>query len=359
MKKLDLYIIKKFLGTFFFSILLLIVVVIIFDLSEKIDDFIDNHAPLNAVIFDYYLNFIPYFVNLFLHLFTFIAVIFFTSKMAADTEIVAILSSGISFKRLLFPYLISALVLVIMSFYLSNFLIPKTNKILVAFEKTYIKNKQKKSEINIHIQTEPGTYVYVESFNNIRKTGNKFSYEKINEKKQLYYKLTSNRILWDSVSNKWILKDYFIRTIDSLDEKIYRGKKLDTIFKFKPKDFSTAKIDVKTLSYFELKDFIKEEKIKGSKNITEYLVLKNKRIADPFSIFIFTLIGVALSCRKTRGGTGMHIGIGIGLAFSFIFFMQVSTVFATMGSLSPLIAVWIPNIIFGVISAYFLNNAPK
>lgn len=358
LKKIDIYIIKKFLGTFFFAISLLIVIVIIFDISEKIDDFIEKEAPLTDIIFSYYMNFIPYFINLFSYLFTFIAVIFFTSKMAADSEIVAILGSGVSFWRFLRPYLIAATVLGLMSFYLANFLIPRTNKTMMIFEKTYLKNPYRNRDYNMHMQIKPGTFVYLESYNNETNTGFKFSLEKFQSNK-LVYKLNSNRILWDSVSGLWKIKDYYIRTFDGMDETLRKGKELDTLINLDPREFTFILEDLKTLNYFELRAFIEKEKLKGSEKVKEYEVDKQKRIAFPFATIILTMIGVSLSSRKVRGGIGMHLGLGIALTFGFILFQQISTVFATHGDLNPALAVWLPNIIFGVLALFLLRIAPK
>ncbi len=359
MKKLDIYIIKKFLGTFFLSIALLILIVIVFDISEKIDDFIEREAPIRAIIFDYYLNFIPYFANLFSYLFTFIAVVYFTSKMSSHNEITPILISGISFKRFLLPYILTSVFLAALSFYLSNFLIPHTNKALISFEKIYIKNPIINKDRNIHMQINPGTFVYVQSYNTFKKLGYKFALEKTDKTKGLYYKLTSDYIKWDSTSGKWKLKNYFIRTIEGLNEKITRGKQMSIALNLHPSDFLTNIENIKTMNYSQLRKFIKKEKMKGSKNVIEYEVEKHKRIADPFSTIILTLIAVSLSSRKLRGGIGLHLAIGITIAFAFLLFMQVSKVYATCGNLSPFIAVWTPNILFGLISIFLLKVAPK
>ena len=358
MKKIDIYIIKKFLGTFFFAISLLIVIVVVFDISEKIDDFIEKEAPLKKILFSYYLNFIPYFINLFSYLFTFIAVIFFTSKMASDSEIIAILSSGISFRRFLVPYIISAIILGLMSFYLANFLIPRTNQKMMAFEKIYIKNPRRNRDINIHMQTSPGTFIYLESYNNVTDVGNKFSLEDF-ENNKLVYKLSSEQIIWDSISGKWRIKNYTIRMLDGFDEKIIKGKEMDTLLNLHPREFTLIIDDIKTMNFSELRAFIEKERLKGTKNIKDYEVEKHKRIAFPFATIVLTLIGVSLSSRKSRGGIGMHLGLGIGITFSFIFFLQVSTVFATRGNLSPGLSVWIPNIIFSILALFLLKIAPK
>ncbi len=359
MKIIDIYIIKKFLGTFFFSIALLSVIIIVFDLSEKIDDFLEKQATLKGIVFDYYLNFIPFFVNMFSYLFTFIAVIFFTSKMAQNTEVIAILSSGISFRRFLYPYMLSAGFLAILSFYMSNFMIPHTNKVMWEFEKTFIKDPIKNENMNIHMQISPGEFVYVESYNSFTATGQKFSLEKFTPEGTLVYKLNSDRIAWDSVSGRWSIRNYYFRKITGDKEFISKGLQMDTLINLRPEEFTLVADDIKTMNYFELNEFIKKEELKGSPNIPKYLLEKYKRYAFPFATIILTLIGVSLSSRKVRGGIGMHLGIGIGLTFTYILFMQVSNVFATFGNVSPLLATWIPNIIFGVLSIFMIRMAPK
>ncbi|MFC2100533.1 LptF/LptG family permease [Bacteroidota bacterium] len=359
MKKVDLYIIKKFLGTFFYAISLIILIVVVFDISEKIDDFIEKQAPLKEIFLVYYLNFIPNFVNLFSPLFTFIAVIYFTSRMAANTEIVAILSSGISFRRMLLPYLISSFILAIMSFYLANFVIPHANEVRRTFKNMYIESTVGSYDRNIHIQISPKKYVFLESYNKTTQIGHRFSYEIFNKKNELIYKINSQFIKWDSISNRWIAEDYFIRNIDGMDENIKRGKKLFIKFKLKPEDFIISKENWETMSYRQIREYINVLKLKGSNELKFYEVEKHKRVSFPCATIVLTLIGVSLSSRKMRGGTGMHLGLGILISFTFILFMQISTVFATMGNLSPLIAVWIPNIIFTILGIFLLRIAPK
>lgn len=358
MKIIDYYIIKKFLGTFFYAISLLIVIVIIFDVSENIDEFIEKKAPLNVIIFDYYLNFIPYFVNLFSYLFTFISVIYFTSRMAANSEIVAILSSGVSYYRMLRPYFISALLLALMSFYLSNFLIPRTNQKRRVFKDLYIENLDVDKDQNIHLQINPGTFVYMESYNRKNHNGYRFTLEKF-KGNQLVYKMNSDRITWDSTDSKWIIENYTIREIDSLKETLKHGKEMDTTLNLAPSDLVILKENFEEMNYFELRDYIRKEKLKGSENVAFYEVEKYSRISSPFATLVLTLIGVSLSSRKIRGGIGMHLGLGILITFSFILFMRISTVFATFGDLSPQVAVWIPNIIFGLLGIILLRAAPK
>ncbi|MCW3072425.1 MAG: hypothetical protein JWO44_2315 [Bacteroidetes bacterium] len=359
LKLIDRYIIGKFLGTFIFSMLLIILIVVVFDISEKIEDFVGKSAPLKAIVVDYYFNFIPYFVNLFSPLFTFIAVIFFTSRMASRTEIVAILSSGISYRRLLFPYMLSATVIAISSLYLNNFVIPHATKKRTSFENKYIRNEYHNMDRNIHKQIAPGSYIYLQNYNTEENTGYKFSIEKFS-KGQLYYKLMAENIKWDSIKKQWSVNDYYIRYINGMNEYIRKGKKMDTLLLFTPDEFGRKDNTIETMDYYELDKYIESERLKGSDNIELILLEKYRRVAFPFATFILTLIGVSIASRKVRGGIGMHIGLGIGISFTFIMFMQITTTFAAGGvGLSPLLAVWIPNIIFSFLAWYLLRVAQK
>ena len=358
MKKLDLYIIRKFLGTFFYAIALLAVIIIIFDISEKIDDFLEKKPPLSAIIFQYYANFIPYFINLFSALFTFIAVIFFTSKLAANTEIIAILNSGVSFKRLLRPYMLSALFLALLSFGLTNFVIPKTSKNMQNFQKTYLKSQKNNNETNIHMQISPKVFAYVETFDAKSQKGFRFSLEKFNDS-TMTEKLTSDNIQWDSISGMWKLENWSKRIIKDKGEILTRGATMDTLLNMTPGDFTIDVEDAMYMDYRELRDFIEMEKLRGSSNLLQFQIEKHKRIAFPFATIVLTLIGVSLSSRKVRGGIGFNLGVGITICFAFILFMQVTTVFATFGNLPPVIAVWIPNFLFGILALWLIRIAPK
>lgn len=358
MKKIDIYIIKKFLGTFFLAISLIIIIVIIFDISENIDDLIQSEAPLKEIIFDYYLNFIPYFVNLFSPLFTFIAVIFFTSKMASHSEIVAILSSGVSFGRMLRPYMITAFFLTVMSFYLANFLIPYTNINLLNFKYTYIKNKYYNDDQNIHMQIAPGSFIYVESYNVDENKGTRFTIEHFNNG-VLYYKMSANSIVWDSIKQKWTINNYSIHLINGLEEKLISGVKKDTSINLSPDDFHRKLDNLDVMNFSQLRKFIRDEQLKGSENIRFYEVEKHKRIAFPFATFILTLIAVSVSSRKLRGGIGIHIAFGMALTFTYIMFMRITETFATYGNLPPFVATWLPNLVFTVIALYLIKKAPK
>ncbi|MGI8891916.1 MAG: LptF/LptG family permease [Bacteroidia bacterium] len=358
MKIIDLYIIKKFLGTFIFTIILICLVAVIFDISEKIDDFIEKKAPFNEIVFDYYLNFIPYFANLFSPLFVFIAVIYFTSRMAANTEIIAILNSGISFRRLLLPYFISAFIIAAGTYYLAGYVIPRANVVRLNFENIYIKNPFVYKARNIHQQVKQGEFVYFESFNNFDNIGYLFSYEKY-DGDELYYKLLSDRIRWDSTANQWIVENYFIRHIDGMNERIETGIQMEGDYNFTPDEFSRRMNYIEAMDNDQLSDYIEQEQLRGSANLVYFQVEKHKRQSTPFAAFVLTLIGVALSSRKVRGGIGKQLGIGIGISFTFILFQQISTTFATNGSLPPIIAVWIPNIVVTVLGLYLLRIAPK
>ena len=355
--KLDRYILKKFLGTFVVSILLIILIVIVFDISEKIEDFLQPDITLHEIIFDYYLNFVPYFVNLFSHLFVFISVIFFTSRLAARTEIVAILSSGISFQRFLRPYLIGAAIISFTSVFLNTYLIPVANKTRLEFMNKYI-DKYVFNGRDIHRQVAPGVFIYMESFNNSDNSGSRFTLEKL-QNHELVYKLSAREIRWDSIRSRWSIIDYNGRIIDGKKETLFKGTRIDTVLNLNPKDFSRAENRMESMTTSELNAFIENEKMKGSDNVQFYEIEKYKRIAFPFATFILTLIGVAVSSRKVRGGIGRHLGFGIALSFIFIFFMQLFISYAQSGVMPAYIAVWVPNAIFIVVAIYLLKRAPK
>jgi len=359
-KRIDRYIIKKFLGTYFFSIMLIISIAIVFDVAEKLDEFIEREAPLSEIVFDYYMNFIPYFANLFSSLFTFIAVIFFTSKMAYNTEIIAVLSSGVSFKRLMYPYFISAFVIAAFSWLLMSYVIPPATKTMLDFKYTYIDPIHSNTRgHNVHRQIEPGVFIYMRTFNVRNNTGTKFSMEKF-EDGELRSKLMSDYIKWDTTQNKWQINRYYIRHIaPDGSERIESGRRIDTMLNMKPEDFDRYEEFVETMNNVQLDDFIEEQKMQGADNINELLIQKYSRLSYPFATFILTLIGVSLSSRKIRGGIGMHIGLGLLLSFSYILFMRFATMFAITGSVEPLVAVWIPNVIFAFIALYIYRLAPK
>ncbi len=359
LKTIDLYIIRKFLSTYFGAIALIILIAVVFDFSEKIDDFLENNAPFKNVIFDYYMNFIPYFAVLFAPLFTFIAVIFFTSRMAYNTEVIAILCSGVSFPRLLRPYFISATIIMSFNLLLGNYVIPKANHKRFLFEESYYYSGPKGfSDRDVHKQIEPGIYVYLESFNTHSNYGRRFSIEKFEDGK-LVSKLLSQEIRWDSTKNKWQIRNYYIRDYIAGKQVITHGTIHDTTLNLHPKEFRMRDNIVEAMTLEQLNEFIANQKMQGSANVNALLVEKNKRFSFPFSTYILTIIGVSVSSRKVKGGIGMHIGIGLLVSFSYILFLQFSAQYAISGALPPVVAVWLPNFIF-IFVAYFLYKlAPK
>lgn len=358
MKKIDLYIIRKFLGTFFYSIVLILMIVIVFDISERMEDFIDKKPSLGEIVFDYYFNFVPYFANLFSPLFVFIAVIYFTSRMAYRTEIIAILGSGVSFPRFLFPYMVGATVITALSLTLNHFVIPNANKVRLEFEEKFLRNPYENKDRNIHREIAPDEYVYFYSYNSIYNTGSQFAFEKITEGERHYY-IKADFIKWDTVKQKWTLQNYFERRIDGLKESIRTGAELDTIFPFTTADFGKRDNRVEAMATPALSEFIEQERKKGAYRIPMYEVEKYRRTSFPFATFVLTLIGASIASRKVRGGIGWHIGLGLMIAFSYILFMQVSNTFATHGGLSASIAVWIPNILYAFLALFMLRIAPK
>ena len=358
-RKLDVYIVKKFITTFFVALLLIIGIVIIFDISEKIDDFVSKEAPLRAIVFDYYVNFVPYFMNMFSPLFVFITVIFFTSKMAADTEIVAILSCGISFHRMMVPYIFSATLIAIFSLCLNLFIIPDANKTRLEFENQYIKQRFKGVGRNVHYQIAPGEYVFAESFSSWNSTAYRFTLEKI-EDDRLVSKISAESAVYDTTTGAWRLKKYFIREYnDDLTDRVRSGKQIDTIIPLTVKDFYLTENTVETLNYRELNELIEIQQMRGDANVKFALIEKNTRFALPFSAFILTIMGVALSSKKRRGGIGWNIGIGIALAFTYILFLRFSQMFVHTGALPPAIALWLPNVVFAIIAVFLYRIAPK
>lgn len=356
---IDIYIIRKFLGTFFFAIAMLMFITIIFDLSEKLDEFMENQAPVKAIIFDYFLNFIPYFAALIAPLFTFIAVIFFTSRMAYNTEIIAILSSGVSFNRLLLPYFIASSFIVALNIYMNNQVIPHSNEERFLFEdKYYHAGSASFKERNVHKQIEPGVYIYLESYSTANDFGRKFSIEKFEEGK-LVSKLISSDIRWDSTIHKWTIRNYMIRSWDEGKMTVTTGKTIDTTLNLDPEEFRMRENAIEAMDKKTLNKFIDTQKLQGATNINTFLVEKYRRTAVPFSTFILSLIGVSVSSRKVRGGIGMHIAIGLLLSTSYILFMKFSSEFAITGSLSPLVASWLPNFVYAIIAWVLYKLAPK
>lgn len=358
LKRIDLYIIRQFLGTFVFAMSGIILIVVVFDVNEKIDKFMAPEVTLKEIIFDYYMNFIPYFLSMFASLFTFIAVIFFTSKLADRSEIIAMLSTGMSFDRMMRPYAISAGIIALTMFTLSAYIIPPANEKRLDFEYNYIKrNKKVDYAGNVQLEVEPGIFAYFDRYYNSSRMGHNFSLERF-EGKTLVSRLTANSIKYDSLYN-WTIIDYIIRDFDGMYGHITTGTRRDTTLRFAPADFLISENDCETMTSHELAQYIERQKKRGIGNIQTFEIEYHKRFANAFSSFILTAIGVSLSSYKKKGGMGLNIGIGLGLIFSYILFMTVTSSFAVSGLVSPMIASWIPNIIYTFIAIYLYHKAPR
>lgn len=357
LKHLDWYIIKKYLGTFALSIVLIISISVIFDFTEKVDDFMENNAPVEAIIFDYYLNFIPFFTNMFTPLFAFISVIFFTSKLANNSEIIAMLAGGMSFRRLMHPYMISAGLIALFSFVLMSFVIPPANRVRLEFEDQYVSKFKSEVARNVQLEIEPGIIAYFGRYEEARATGRNFSLEKF-DGKMLVSRLTAQEIVMDSLYH-WTVKDYLIRDFDGMYERMRKGEQLDTVIHMDPADFFITAKEAAQMSTPQLRQYIDKRKERGLGNTQAFEDEYHKRYSTPLSALILTLIGVSLSSRKVCGGMGVNIGIGITLSALYILFTTFSSQLSIAGSMNPLLAVWLPNLLFLAIGLYLYYKAPK
>ncbi len=353
---LDKYIIRKFLGTYVFAIILLLAIVVMFDINEKLDSFIK--APLKATIFDYFLNFLPYFANQFSPLFTFIAVIFFTSKLAGNSEIIAMLSTGMSFRRLLRPYLVSAAIIAVATFVLSAYIIPPANVKRIEYTNNYVKNKRVDYGSNIMLMVSPGQIAYMNRYDNFTKTGHRFSLETFDEEKRLKSRLTAQTIKWDTLYS-WQVRNYVKRDFRDDREYITKGMELDTTIAFEPRDFLISTVDHEKMTSAELGEYIRRQKQRGVANIKSFEVEQQRRIAMTAAAFILTIIGMTLSVKKVKGGMGLNIGIGLVLSFSYILFMTITQTFALSGLTSAFVAMWIPNFVYILIAIYLYRRASQ
>lgn len=360
MNIIDRYIIKKYLTTFLFTVGIFIVVIVVFDVSEKLDDFLKHKAPMHKVFLEYYaLGSIPFFLNMLTPLINFIAVIFFTSKMADQTEVVPILSGGMSFNRFLRPYFIASSIIFLFTLVSNVYIIPYTNRIKVNFENVYVKpQKVSSSTLSTHMQIDSNTYVYIDNFDTRQNIGYNFSLEKF-DKDVLVEKLMAQRITWDSTATKWKIQDYTIRHIDGLKETMDKGESRDTTLDMLPRDFEVYDNVFTAMNTKELNDRIQKEETRGTGMMVDLQLEKYKRFIGPFSAYILTLMGVSLSSKKVRGGIGLSLGIGIGLSFAFIVLVQFSTMFSLKGGLPPLLAMLIPNILFLALGLWLKYKAPK
>ena len=378
LKTLDRYIIRQFLGTFFFILVLIMSIAVVFDISEKTEDFAKTSASVWEIVVDYYVNFIIYYSNLFSGLLIFIAVLLFTSRLAGRSEIIAALSSGVSFPRFMRPFFIAATILTALSLYVNVFLLPHANQTRLAFEKAHIWSTYKLEESNVLREIAPGEIVYFESVDMSKLTGYRFSLEKW-EDGQLRSKLLSDRAVYDTVTGLWAVHDYVIRDIPPdlgplgieksagkpiatermPRERIRKGTLLDTLIPLKPSDLGQRLTIAQALDRKEIADFINAEKARGGSTVAYYEVEQKQRTAYPFATYVFTLMGVGIASRKVRGGTGVHLVLGVVLCLLYVFTMKMTTVAATNSDFNPTLAVWIPNIIFGIIGVWIYWKAPK
>ena len=358
---LDWYIIRKFIGTYFFAILLIISISIVFDVNENLAKFSQYHAPLKAIVFDYYANFVPYFANLFSPLFVFIAVIFFTSKLAGNSEIIAMLAAGMSFRRLMRPYMISCVLISALTFYLGAYIIPHGTIVRQNFETIY-KNKKKNSTAeNVQLQVESGVIAYIQHYDNNKKRGYGFCLDKFEDKKVVSH-LTATEISYDTISDSkyhWKVTNWKIRTLKGLKEHITSGAVKDTVIMMEPTDLVYSKGQQETFTSPQLQEYISKQTSRGSGNVVQYEVEYHKRIAMSFASFILTTIGLSLSSRKRKGGMGLYLGIGLALSFTYIMLQTVSSTFAIKADTPPMLAAWIPNIIFAAVAYFCYRKAPN
>ncbi len=360
-KRMDWYIIKKFIGTYFFSIALILSISIVFDVNENLAKFTEYHAPLSAIVFDYYANFVPYFANLFSALFVFIAVIFFTTKLAGNSEVIALLSAGVSFKRLLRPYMMSCVFLSALSYYLAAYVIPHGTVIKQNFESMYKNKKKNTSAENVQLQVAPGVIAYIQHYDNNRKHGYGFCLDKFQEKKLVSH-MTATDVQYDTISDSkyhWTLSNWKIRQLKGLKEHITSGARKDSVIQMEPTDLVYSKGQQETFTSPELKEYISKQIDRGSGNVVQYQVEYYKRIASSFASFILTIIGASLSARKRKGGMGVYLGVGLALSFGYILFQTISATFAINAGFPPLLAAWLPNIVFAVIAFVCYRKAPN
>ena len=358
---LDWYIIKKFIGTYIFSIILIISIAIVFDFNENLSKYTQYNAPWKAIIFDYYANFIPYYSNLFSPLFVFIAVIFFTSKLAENSEIISMLAAGVSFNRLLRPYMISCVLIAGVTYYLNSFVIPHGTVIRQNFEAMYRNSKRITAAENVQLKVGENTVAYIQHYDNRYKRGYGFSLDRF-ENKKLIDHLTATEIQYDTISEAkyhWKITNWKIRKLKGLKEHITTGAQMDTLILMEPADLVYSKGQQETFTSPELLQYISKQTSRGSKNVVQYEVEYHKRIAMSFSSFILTIIGLSLSSKKRKGGMGMYLGIGLALSFGYILLQTVSSTFAINADTPPMLAAWIPNIVFSIIAYFCYRQAPN
>ncbi len=357
-RRIDRYIARNFFSTYLVALTMFVLIAVVFDIAEKLEDFISRKVTLREIVFDYYLNFIPYFAALFTPLFVFISVIFFTSRLAFRSEIVSLFNAGITFQRLLVPYVLCSGVVLVANLYANHWLLPVTSRARLAFTNTYIGWRQINPDRHVHMQVAPSEFLYVENFSVPDSTGYQFAYE-VFQHDLLVYKLRSERIIWNSTTRQWVLKHFAERRLGPFSETLRFGLDTSIAYPFTPSDLKKDHRLMESLTTPQLKQRIAELKMRGSAQVADYSVERYRRTSFPFAIPILTVIGVAMSSRKVRGGVGIHTGIGIALSFTYLLFLQFSQSFAVGGNLSPLVAVWLPNIVFGVLAILLVYRAMR
>lgn len=358
LKILDRYIIKKLLSTYVFVVLVLLSIITVIDYTEKNEDFIKNNVPFDKVFFEYFLNFLPYMANMLSPLTIFIASVFLTAQLASHTEIIAMLSGGVSFRRLLWPYFVGSSMVALFIFGMIGWVVPKANKVRVDFENEYIKDQFYFSKRHVHMKVSPECYVYMESYNNITRTGYQFTLEQV-VNKELKKKTKTGRISWNETKNCWKLDAYTTREFKDGREYLSYGTSMDTVLSITPKDFESNYLLYETFTLGELNDYIALLQLRGVENVEAYYVEKYERYAYPFAIIILTLMGAIVASRKTRGGAAYQIAFGFVLAFIYILFVILSRTVAGAGGLSPMLAAWLPNMTFTVVAFILYWRVPK
>ena len=364
MKKIDRYILLKYLTTFLFCLILFTAIVVVVDVSEKTDNFVKSKLPISRIITDYYFGFIPRIDAMLFPLFVFISVIFFTSKMAGRSEIIAILSSGVSYRRLLLPYVVGGIFLSAVLWVGYQYVVPKANLKWANFEIKYIdsqgapNNNNTNRKRNLYFKLDSNSYVGIREYDTISKSGTGFFMQRF-QKNKLVYNLRSEQFNWDSTKAKWKLMNAVERKLDSISERVIRSNELMVSYNFKPRDLRKDEYLKDQMPTPELDEFIKLERLRGSEMLSTLLVERYNRDAIPVSVLILTIIGAVLASRKIRGGSGLHLAIGVVISVLYILFSRFSLVFATKGSFTPFLAAWTPNIIFGILAFYLYKKAPK
>lgn len=357
-RTLDRYIIRQFLGTFFFILVVIMLIAVVFDISEKTEDFAKMSATWREIVLDYYLNFVIYYSNVFSGLLIFLAVLLFTSRLAHRTEIIAMLSSGVSFPRIMWPYFLAATILTALSLVINHKVLPNANKVRLAFEEEHIRVSFSIKDKHLLREIAPGTIAYMESFNVQEQRGIRFSLTQWDDGRMVS-RLTATHATYDSLDGHWRLSDYLLRDLHTEPERMVRGTELDTLIDLKPSDLGQRWETAMSMGWTELNEYITTQQAKGDGGTTSYLIEKHQRTAYPFATYVFTLIGVSIASRKVRGGTGLHLAAGVGLILVYIFTMRLMAVAATNAGVDPTLAVWLPNLLFTVIGVWIYRKAPK